>query len=145
MYLIFSFSYKIFCYGVLTSQNTFYLMQMNIWMITVVFLCKLPVWRHWAVPVCDWSTPACAVVWLADIHHTQAPTNERPGSESGSLAHYYHTYRSTQNLPNHMLKEKPYKGDNKLWFNCFMVKTWRLANLCFIETHFVNDISISTE
>ena len=139
------FSFKIFYYCVLTSQNTFYLMQMNILMITVVFLFELPVWRCWAMPGCHWSTLAYSGLWLADIRHTKAPTNERPGSESGSLAHYHHTYRSTQNLPNHMLKEKPYKGANKLWFHSFMIKSLRLTYLHFIEVTFVNDISISTQ
>ena len=112
---------------------------------TLVFLCRLPVWRHWALLVCDWSIFACAGLWLAKIRHTQAPTNERPGSKSGSLAHYYHTHRLTQNLPNHILKEKPYKRANKLWFHSFMIKSLRLTYLYFIEDTFVNDISISTQ
>ena len=110
-----------------------------------MFLCRLPVWRHWALLVCDWSIFACAGLWLAKIRHTQAPTNERPGSKSGSLAHYYHTHRLTQNLPNHILKEKPYKRANKLWFHSFMIKSLRLTYLYFIEVTFVNDISISTQ
>ena len=116
-------------------------------MITVVFLCGLLVWRHWAVPVCDWSTLACAGLWLANVHHTQAPTNESPWSESNSLAHYHQTYRSTQILPNHMLKEKPYTGANKLWFHSFMINSLRLTYLHFIEVTFVTfcDISISTQ
>ena len=36
------------------------------------------------MPGCDWSTLAYAGLWLAEIRHTQGPTNERPGSKSGS-------------------------------------------------------------
>ena len=44
-----------------------------------------------------------------------------------------------------MLKEKPYKGANKLWFHSFMIKSLRLTYLYFIEDTFLNDISISTQ
>ena len=55
-----------------------------------------------------------------------------------------HTQINTKSSKNR-LKVKPFNWVNKLGFHCFMVKTWRLANLCLIEIPFVNDISISTE